>query len=500
MAELPDPESVVVDVAPSPMARRLVRAAGRLLRRILAVSLVIGTVMWLGSVAIKSWGRWSLNRRMQAAQALKGGQQYFVDPAGNDTNDGRAPDRAWRSLARASGATFAPGDSLMLTGGIEYVGTLHLDDDDGGDPSRPFVVTSRGPLPATITPADSDGVVARNPIGLTISRLIVRGSGASSNKGSGIALVVTARGSVKLPGIVVEDVDVSGMGRFGLVIDGKRLKSGLRDVRITDSDFHANQLAGLSVLGRYVPFYRQYAHANVLVEGVRAWDNTGDPTIGDVHSGSGIVMSSVRSGTIRRCVAWNNGAASRGHEGGPFGIWTWSVDSVLLERSVSFDNRTASAADGGGFDFDGGTTNSLMRDNVSFDNDGAGVLLAQFSYALPFHDNRIERHVSIDDARKNGYGAFTAWGAVFDTELHSSVLSVRAAATTPHVGIKVYANAKKTWWERGTSRNIRIGTSLVLLGPGVEFMRSEAGAEGLDVGGAIRLQLRDEELPRAARP
>lgn len=500
MTEFRDAKSVVVDVAPSPMTRRLVRAAGRLMRRILAASLVIGMVMWLGSMAIKSWGRWSLNRRMQAAQTLKGGQPYFVDPAGNDTNDGRAPDRAWRSLARASGATFAPGDSLMLTGGIEYVGTLHLGDDDGGDPSRPFVVTSRGPLPAIITPADSDGVVARNPIGLTISRILVRGSGVASNKGSGIALVVTAPGSVQLPGIRVEDVDVSGMGRFGMVIDGKWLKSGLRDVVIADSDFHANQLAGLSVIGKYLPFDRRYAHANVQIEGVRAWDNAGDPELDKEHSGSGIVLSNVRGGVIRRCVTWNNGAASHGRIGGPYGIWTWDVDSVLMERSVSFANRTASKADGGGFDFDGGTTNSLMRDNVSFDNDGAGVLVAQFTYAVPFHDNRIERHVSIDDGRKNGYGAFTSWGAVFDTELHSSVLSVRSTATALPSAIQVYTNWWKHWWEQGSSRNIRVANSLAFLGPGVEYLRTEAGAEGLDVGGVIRLQLRDEELPRAAQP
>lgn len=320
------------------------------------------------------------------------------------------------------------------------------------------------------------------------------------SQGSCIALAVTAPGRIQLPGLVVEAVDVSGMGRFGLEVDGRWLKSGVRDVRVTDSDFRRIRLAGLSVHGRYLPSDPRYTHTDVAIDGVRAWDNAGDPRLVNEHSGSGIVLSNVRRRVIRWCVAWNNGAASRGRLGGPYGIWTWDADSVLIARSLSFANRTASKADGGGFIFDDGTPRLRMSDNVSFENDGAGVLIAQFAYAVPFYDNLIERHVSIDDGPKNGFGAFTAWGAVTDTELQNGVLSVRSTTAAKPSGVQVYTNWWKHWWEEGSSRNIRVANSPVILGSSVEPLNAEPGAVGLDVGGALRIQLRDDERLRAAAP
>lgn len=479
---------------------RVLRALWRLLRGTLIGLFGMFVLGVIAFFVIGMWGRFALERRLHAASTRVGGQGYFIDPAGDDANDGKSRERAWKTLARANSTSFAPGDSLVLTGGAEYQGTIKLTEDDGGDPARPFILTSSGERPAIIVPGDSDGVRALNPIGLTIRRLVVRGSGASSNKGSGFALLVNAPGSVQLPGIIVEEVEASGMGRFGLVADGRWLKSGIRDLHIRDSDFHGNQLAGLSILGLYIPFDRRFAHADVFVEGVRAWDNAGDPTLDKEHSGSGIVMSNVRRGAVRRCVTWNNGSASRGRLGGPYGIWTWDADSILIEHSVSFANRTSSKADGGGFDFDGGTTYSTMRDNVSFDNDGAGVLIAQFTYATPFHNNRIERQVSIDDGRKNGYGALTTWGAVESTELHSSVLSVRSSAPATAAGVQVYTNWWKHWWERAASRDIRVVNSLIFVGPGIDFLRVEAGAIGLDVSSALEIHAENDDLPKAAKP
>ena len=287
---------------------------------------------------------------------------------------------------------------------------------------------------------------------------------------------------------------------MGLEIDGRWLKSGVRDVRITDSDFHAIQLAGLSVHGRYLPFDPRCGRTDVVIDGVRLWDDAGDPRLVNEHSGSGIVLSNVRCGAIRRCVAWNNGAASRNRLGGPYGIWTWDADIVHMERSASFAKRTASNADGGGFDFDGGTSHFRMCDIVEFDNDGAGVLIAQFTYAVQLHDDLKERHVSIDDGRKNGFGAFTAWGAVADTELQNSVLSMRSTTASKPSGVQVYRNWWKHWWEEGLSRNISVGNSLVFLGPGVGRLNIEPGVVGLDVDGALGIQLRDDEMLRAAAP
>ena len=48
---------------------------------------------------------------------------YYLDSReGDDSADGRSPQTAWRSLAKANTRTFAPGDSLLLRRGCSWLG------------------------------------------------------------------------------------------------------------------------------------------------------------------------------------------------------------------------------------------------------------------------------------------------------------------------------------------------------------------------------------------
>ena len=43
---------------------------------------------------------------------------FYMDPfTGNDNFDGDAPDKAWRTLMKASSYTFMPGDRLLFKAG-----------------------------------------------------------------------------------------------------------------------------------------------------------------------------------------------------------------------------------------------------------------------------------------------------------------------------------------------------------------------------------------------
>ena len=62
----------------------------------------------------------------------------------------------------------------------------------------------------------------------------------------------------------------------------------------------------------------------------------------------------------------------------PVGIWAYQSDSITIQYCYSHDNHTSEKGkDGGGFDFDGGTTNSVMQNNFSANNEGAGYGLFQ---------------------------------------------------------------------------------------------------------------------------
>ena len=45
---------------------------------------------------------------------------YYVSPTGNDANDGRSPQTAWQTIARANGRNWNPGDALLFEGGQAF--------------------------------------------------------------------------------------------------------------------------------------------------------------------------------------------------------------------------------------------------------------------------------------------------------------------------------------------------------------------------------------------
>ena len=107
---------------------------------------------------------------------------------------------------------------------------------------------------------------------------------------------------------------------------------------------------------------------------------------------------------IEYCEAYENGSNNRCTAGGPVGIWVWMCKNATIQYCSSHDNYAGLTKDGGGFDIDGGASNCILQYNYSYNNEGAGYLLAEFETWFPFTHNIIRFNISINDGRKNGYG------------------------------------------------------------------------------------------------
>jgi len=332
---------------------------------------------------------------------------YHISPDGDDAAVGDSAKKPWRTLARASSMDFKPGDRILLKGGMVFPGTLALDARDAGTARKPVVIGSYGKGRAIIEAGDGDGVVVRDAGGIRIERLIVTGSGRTKNRGSGVKLVNTAPGAVRIGPVSVKDVECRGFGREGVLVRGDAAdgsRSGFKDVTISGVSAHDNAYYGILVNGNWSEKSKTYAHTGVIVRDCVMFDNPGDPEYMDNHSGSGILLEDTDGGEIDRCRAWNNGSLCRSPAGGPCGIWAAAARRIIIRRCEAFDNRTACDSDGGGFDFDGGTSDSLMEDNISHGNDGAGYLI--YAYAgspFVFRNNVVRDCVSENDGRKNHY-------------------------------------------------------------------------------------------------
>jgi hypothetical protein len=129
------------------------------------------------------------------------------------------------------------------------------------------------------------------------------------------------------------------------------------------------------------------------------------------HSGHGILVTSVDTGIIEQCQAYENGACNTAQACGPAGIWASQSRRLIIRNNESYRNRSASATDGGGFGLDGAVVDSVLEGNHSHDNDGPGFQFAQYFGAKPFRNNRIIGNLSVNDARRNDYGAIQIWAA-----------------------------------------------------------------------------------------
>lgn len=146
------------------------------------------------------------------------------------------------------------------------------------------------------------------------------------------------------------------------------------------------------------------------------------------HSGDGIVFGSVSGGIIERSLAHDNGALGFGG----IGIWTYDSTSVTIQDNESYNNHTSGGTDGGGFDLDGGTSNSVLQYNYSHGNDGAGLGLYQYSGAPAWSGNTVRYNISENDGRKNSYSGIQLWNGgsgLSGAEIYNNTIYVSPAAT-----------------------------------------------------------------------
>jgi hypothetical protein len=334
------------------------------------------------------------NLSAQSGKARKTPKKYYFSPSGKDSNTGIVSS-PWQHISRISTLHLQSGDTVMLEGGKTFKGSI-LVDSPGTDNSRqPIFIGSYGSLPAVIDAGTQTGISIRKTNHIVLRRLILKGAGRKKgNTGRGIWVSASDN-------IIVQDIEVSGFQKSGVEI------TDCRDVHLERINAHDNGYAGIAVTGNHFP---EFTNRNIYIGHCITANNPGDPTELNNHSGNGIVVGLARNVLIEYCTATNNGWDMPRQGNGPVGIWAWEADSVTIQSCLSYRNRTApGAADGGGFDLDGGVTHSIVQYNLSYENEGYGFGIFQFSGASPWYDNIFRYNISYNDGNKTVNGASVLW-------------------------------------------------------------------------------------------
>jgi hypothetical protein len=324
---------------------------------------------------------------------------YYISPDGDDENSGKSPARAWKTIQRVNETDFGPGSSILFEGGKEFEGTIQLSEADAGSSGQKLTISSYGDGKAMINGHNKQGLVAEDCDNLTVKDLIFRGSGRmTGNTTDGV--MISGSDSIK-----VNNLEVYGFQKSGLHIR-KTVKA-----HVTQVYAHHNGFAGIHVTGTTMNHETEYDNEDLYIGYCVAESNPGDPTVLKNHSGNGILANSVKGGVIEYCESFNNGWDMPWTGNGPVGIWIWDCTDFIIQYCIAHDNKTNPvAADGGGFDFDGGVSNSIMQYNLSYNNEGCGYGLYEFGAAKAWKNNIIRYNISQDDGIING-GAVGIWKA-----------------------------------------------------------------------------------------
>ncbi len=324
------------------------------------------------------------------------GRSFYVSPSGNDDNDGTLLSPL-RTIERVNRMILSHGDTILFEGGAIFNGTFRIDSIDSGDESGYVVIGSYGSGKAILDGGNKEGIIADNAEYFKILNLLVRGKGRKTgNSTDGIYISTSENFSL-------DNLEVFGFQHSGINILGSK------NARITKILSHDNGFAGISAGGKHLNHPDLYDNYNLFISNCKAYNNPGDPTILNNHSGSGILAASVNGGTIEYCEAFNNGWDMPWTGNGPVGIWIWDCNNVTIQYCMSHDNKTNPvAADGGGFDLDGGVSNSLIQYCLSWSNQGPGFGLFEFGASKVWENNVIRYNISRNDGIRNG-GSLSVW-------------------------------------------------------------------------------------------
>jgi hypothetical protein len=262
------------------------------------------------------------------AGEAKAQNRYYIDATnGSDGNDGRAADRAWKTLANVDKTRLAAGDAILLRRGSTWTGQITLN--ESGRPGRPITIAGYGTGPS---PVLTDSTIGINGNGQ--SYIVVRDIKIQNMKGPGIGSSGSADWRIEKV-----TIDRTGQGHDGknrdfagiqfwrsrdIVIDGATLTNirgdgiwlwELQNVRILNSRVEVCQ-------GESADNVHLYAPRNYEIRGnYFSMEGKTDSHKGNIHSQGG-----------------SNGVIENNElRGGNYGVGI--TDDNLLVRNNRFFNH-----------------------------------------------------------------------------------------------------------------------------------------------------------------
>jgi Right handed beta helix region len=316
---------------------------------------------------------WSRSFAQAGAQLHSpGATTYYVDSAaGDDQHDGKAPDKAWKSLDRVNSAAFAPGDKILFKAGSRFEGRLAPK--GSGKEGAPIVIDAYGEGAKPLIAAGGrfhEALLLENQEFWEVNNLEFTNQGETREKFRyGVRVRAWDFGTmhhIHLKNLFVHDVNGSvikdwGEGQ-GIVWEngGKDTRSRFDDLLIEGCHLLRTDRNGICGYSAYDDRRLWYPSLNVVIRNNLLEDIGGD----------GIKVWGCEGALVEHNRLDKAGQRAPDYSAG---IWPWSSDGTVIQfNEVSEFKGTR---DGQAFDSDGNCRGTIFQYNYSHDNDGGFMLL-----------------------------------------------------------------------------------------------------------------------------
>lgn len=319
------------------------------------------------------------------------GTVYYVDPNGDDNNDGKSDTQAWKTIGKVNSIVFNPGDQILFKSGGIWAG--HLTPKGSGTPNSNIILNryGTGNKPQINGPGSngSSAISLNNQSYWEIHNFDLTNTGTATNtsvRGIYVGQADSVRGSdIKIMNCDIHDVKsapgtstVSNKSSGGIIFGGNTDNVLVQSNTVKNSTLEGIRTLGAPGKSTNVVFDQNYLE-NIL--------------------GDGIVLSNVINSAATRNT-FNNCAYSTTSLN--YAV-CWTINSIGTRVAFNevFNTKGGGVNDGQSFDADLTTDGDIFEYNYSHDNKRAFMLFMNSS------KNIIVRYnLSINDAQTPSYGLF----------------------------------------------------------------------------------------------
>lgn len=356
---------------------------------------------------------------------------FYVDNQnGNDSNDGTAPSRAWKTVRKVNRTAFEPGTRILFKAGgiwneglsLKSSGTngFHIIVDKYGSGAKP-IINGNGEGAAVLL-SNVQYVEVRNLEITNTSDTPGNRKGVYVTGGGQTAPGVYDEGGYKrhvyLINLDIHDVTANSGGRWegGIIFYSALSKNpvAFEDVLVQGCTVKNTDANGMSFVSDYNNRVgvdwgsaKYFPSKNVVYRGNYIADVGGD----------GLYVNCVESPLMEYNVVTNTSWA----EGAYAGMWPHNSSNTVMQFNEAFANRKV-GGDGQGFDVDINCENSVVQYNYSHDNEGGFILLCTDGNANGYNRNITVRY-NISQNDKDAL--FTLSGPISDVKIYNNSFYVQ---------------------------------------------------------------------------